>query len=231
MEVKEVNSVKNLVKNYVPFREGARLLIAASSGSGKTHFITKLISHKSTYFEVEPRKILFCVHPGTKDFDKSQFQNLDIEIVFGIPKEDENLEPHTLLVFDDLLSGTDAEYYLGFMLPYFTRRAHHEKLYVIATSQSLYSPLRHFRLISQNINYLVVLKSHRSLQQLRYLAQQIIGTGISKQIAEIYKLATKDRDFAHILFDLHPQTDDRIKYQSNIFKENGLPVVVYQLPE
>lgn len=226
------------VEYVAPFREGARVLVVGSSGTGKSSFISKLVLARKDMFEIPPKRVLFCTHSGTRDLQSEKLlQERDdnghqlVQFINEVPGDEHTFEPYTMLIFDDLLSGPDSDVFAAQIVPYFSRRAHHEKLYCFVTAQSLYSPSRHFRHLSLNANYLLLFKTQRSLQQIRHLAQQVLGAGSAKDVVEMYRTATKSGAFSYLIFDWHPQTDERLRYLSNVFEENGEPCTVYMLKE
>jgi energy-coupling factor transporter ATP-binding protein EcfA2 len=234
-------NIKKLISNHVTFREGARVLLSGTSGSGKSHFISQVIEHRNDLFEVAPQRIIFCTHSMTQDLhlgptlldelnDKGK-KLIEFRNTIPTDEEEETFEENTMLVFDDFLSGADVDFQAGLAMPFMTRRCHHEKLYLFITTQNLYIASKNFRLLSQNANYLIIFKSHRSLHQLRYMGQQILGAGNSNLLINIFKRATKDRQFAYLFYDMHPLTDDRIRFQTNLFKEKEPYVVVYEILE
>ena len=230
------SSPPELVENVVPFRVGARIMCAGVSGSGKSTFVQNLIKFAREMFEVLPVSILFCSHRGSQKLG-TEFRAVadaagsPINFVEQIPGEDEQFPEHSLLIFDDMLTGSDLNEQAARLEPYFTRIAHHQKLYVLVTCQNLFSNSRHFRQISSNANYLILFKSFRMLHQIRHLAQLVLGAGNVRQLIEICKAATGKGQYSHILFDWHNLTDNRVRYLSNLFEENGEPCIAYQLTD
>jgi ABC-type dipeptide/oligopeptide/nickel transport system ATPase component len=225
---------------FIPFRVGARVLLVGSSGSGKTRFLSKIISNRKDFFEITPQKVYFYSHSGSRDLQIGQLEQLkndrsDKLVEFysansaDMPNDETLFEPYSMLVFDDLLSGADSDKYGEKLLSFFTRRAHHEQLYCFVTAQTLYSPLKHVKLLNQGANYLVLFKSQRSLQQIRYLATTILGLGNSRCLTDMYTAVTKSRPYSYVVLDFHPQTDDRIRHMTNVFEENGEPCIAFQL--
>jgi hypothetical protein len=217
--------------NSVLFRNGARTLLVGSSGAGKTHFVSQLLtqSYDQGIFQSPPSKFIVCSHA------KSQFLELpgvDIEYISEIPVDDQVFEPHTVILFDDLLSGADVDSNAEKLLSFFCRRCHHENLYCFVTAQNLFSHSKHFRTLSLNANYLILFKTHRSVQQVRFLAQQIFsGGGCGKILAKMYNDATRSKPFSYLFIDFHPLTDEELRFKTNVLEESDKPCTVYRLPD
>ena len=236
MEGKHHSSADEECINFVPFRVGARAIFVGSSGSGKTHFIASAIKEREVFFEVPPPHVVFCTHSGSRDLSSAQLtaaRRSDgrplVEFINDVPAEDREFEPNTLLIFDDLMSDVDGERYMAKILPYYLRRAHHEQLYCFLTVQTLYSRVKFFSTISENLNYLVMFRSPRSLQQIRHFATQIVGAGNSRDIVEIYReVMRRGGPYAYLYFAFHPHHDERAQYGTNLFEETGEPCTIYQ---
>src|SRR5579872_662425 len=222
------------VEQFVPFREGARVLLIGSSGSGKSHFISECIRHRDIFFQIPPNKIVFCSHSGSLDIKTNELKNEMakqggklVEFINQVPGNDEHFPPHTLLIFDDMLSDVDSDSNLEQILPYFRRRAHHERLYCLVTAQTLYSNLKKFSSLSQNANYLIHFKSPRSLQQIRHFVTQLIGAVNLKDIIAAFKYEMKNSVYPHFYFTFHP-LDNKLLYLANLLEENE-PIVFYHM--
>ena len=126
----------------IVFREGARVLLVGSSGAGKTQFIKNVIKNKIDLFEIPPSKILFCSHSKSEDLSKDLGNS--VEFIESVPNDSYTFEPYSLVIFDDLLSDSDAENICGKLWSYFCRRCHHEKLYVFVTVQNLFYSSNYF---------------------------------------------------------------------------------------
>jgi hypothetical protein len=213
------------------YKVGARVLMIGASGSGKTEFLLRLLdkSNRQDYFEVAPSRILFCSHMKSSEIT-SGAAGVDsgVEFIAAIPDDDHVFDPYTLLIFDDMLTGSEFESNAEKLVSYFCRRCHHEKLYCFVTAQNLFSPNKHFKTISRNANCLVLFKTYRNLQQIKILAQQLLGSG--PLVTEMYKRATQASKYGYLLLDFHPQTDESLRFKTNVFgDDNDEPCVVYKV--
>ena len=227
------------VDDFVPFREGARTMLVGSSGSGKTKFISRLVQERNHFFEVPPPKVIFCSHSGSREQHTSELQkelvsndgrhSPLVEFINHVPDNSELFEPHTMLIFDDMLSDEDSAANLQRLLSFFRRRAHHERLYCFITAQSLFSKLRDFGDLSQNASYMLLFKSPRMMQQIRYFATQLTGVECARAICEAYKDIMKRFRFPHMYLSFHPLTNEKTFCLANLFADEDKPIVSYLL--
>jgi len=221
------------VDDFALFRVGARVLLVGASGAGKSQFLLRAIQQRQQCFEVPPNRVLFCSHSGSaldnSDAsgagalvkEKNARGNKLVEFIDDVPGDEAILEPYTLLVFDDLLSDVKGASYVEKLLPYYLRKAHHEKLYCFVTVQTLFPRIKFFSTISENANYLILFRTPRSMQQIRHFATQIAGAGNSRLITDIYQMATKSKPYSYLYVSFHPQTDESVQFLSNLFGEDG----------
>jgi hypothetical protein len=221
----------------VLFKVGARVLLSGASGAGKTKFLMNVIRRRADLFEVPPTRLLYASKMTLQQIRELGFLDRQtygmVDFIEEVPPDEYTFQPYTLLVLDDLLSGSDVDSVAEKMLAYFCRRAHHEKIYCFVTVQNLYTASKHFRTLSLNANYLVLFKSHRNLAQIRFLAQQILaaGSGGTRILSQIYKDAVNKSPYGYLLIDFHPQTDEKLRFKTNVLEENQEPCIVYKIDD
>ena len=230
-----MTSSPECIEQFVPFREGARVLLVGSSGSGKTQFLTRVVQNRDIFFQFPPPKVIFCSHSGSRDIGTEELQKEMaedggklVEFVQEVPGNDVEFPPNTLLIFDDLLTDTDSGKILEQILPYYRCRAHHERLNCVVTVQTLYSNLKNFGALSQNVNYLVHFKSPRSMQQIRHFVTQQIGATNLKDIIAAFNFEMKNRAYPNFYFTFHP-LDEKLLHLANLLCEKNEPIVFYQM--
>ena len=86
---------------------------------------------------------------------------------------------------------------------------------------NIYQPAKNSKTIDLNVTQMILFKSPRVVEQTRVLGRQL---GDRKLILEAYKRATR-KPFGHLLIDLDPQTDQKLKYCSNC--SGSQPSVLY----
>ena len=139
--------------------------------------------------------------------------------------ENNSSKQKKLLILDDLMEEAQQS---DFVMDLFTRGSHHLNLSVILITQNLFPKGRHQRTISLNACYLVIMKNPRDMSQITYLGRQIFPLRW-QLVQEAYEMATK-RPHGYLLIDLRQSTDDRFRFRTNIFSENGEPCTVFVPP-
>ena len=206
--VKTENPNYDLHHFETPFRS----LVVAPSGSGKSNFITNLIS-------------LFCKGKGTfeniyifcKSRDEALYQFLEdkskglIEVHEDLEKLPalNDLKPNeqTLIIFDDMVldikkHNTIQEFYV---------RGRKRGASVMFLSQSYFGTPK---IIRQNINYLVVLKLGGTRDVNTILRECSIGL-TKEQLLSMYKEATREK-FDVFIINLDKNSNER--YRKNFLQ-------------
>ena len=209
---------KYVVKTEIPnnelhhFDTPFRALCVAPSGSGKSNFITNLISlfckGKGTYDSI----FIFC-----KSRDEPLYQFLGdkskglIEVHEDLEKLPalNDLKPNkqTLIIFDDMVldikkHNTIQEYYV---------RGRKRGASVMFLSQSYFGTSK---IIRQNINYLVVLKLGGTRDVNTILRECSIGL-TKEQLLSMYKEATREK-FDVFIINLDKNSNER--YRKNFLQ-------------
>jgi hypothetical protein len=198
------------------------MTVTGSTGSGKTHWLYKLLKANALILDKEAQKILYCYGVWQDLFDDME-KSLNIEFSEGIPTTNKLKEfangQHNIVVLDDLQDvvskSVEAE-------QLFTRGSHHLNLSVIYVIQNLYQQGRSSRNIALNSHYTVLFKNPRDLTQITNLGRQL---GMSELLKEAYKDATKE-PYNPLLIDLSPHTDEAYKLRCHIFP--GEDPIIYQ---
>jgi hypothetical protein len=134
----------------------------------------------------------------------------------GIPKfENKKGEPR-LVVLDDLINSA----YSRDVCDLFTKGSHHRNISVILITQNLFHQGKYCRDISLNAKYLVVFKNVRDKNQISHLTRQIYPENW-KSLFEAYLDAT-ERSHGYLLFDLCQETNDQLRFRTNVFLPNFL---------
>jgi len=214
-------------------RTGGTVLLIGSSAAGKSTLIRSLLSagnNNSNIFEVRPSQIIIISHEQTENLAKDL--NLDIPVEFRTEMFESDIQfpPYTCIIFNDLLtcSGKEFNKISEQIVPYFTRKANHEKLFIFLTSQQMYPYSAAFRTINSNATYLVLFKSHRNYSQIRYLSQQIFAS--AKPLVQIYEDALEQSKHPYLWMDFHPLTDKNFRFKTNIISDlkPDIPCIIYQ---
>jgi hypothetical protein len=200
------------------------LVVAGPSGSGKSVFVEKLILSGLKNMDTNFEHVLWCYadwHPENPEIvRKTQFQR-GFE---GVERED--ISRPLLIVIDDQMRESSCT---SAVVDLFTKGCHHKNMSVIFITQNLFHAGKHFRDISLNAHYIVLLKNPRESHQMAYLARQICPTD-SKCITEAYKDATRV-PYGYLLLDLKQKTSEDCRCRTNMFGENGIPYEIVFKPK
>lgn len=205
------------------------MICSGSSQCGKTTFIFNLIQSRKVLFSKMPAKTIMFYKKHQDIYNQMLSNKLVDELVEVdekmVSEEDftKKVAPYkekggTLCVFDDLMEYIDAT-----NSKIFTKIAHHENCSVIFLTQSLFVDNKHYRVMSRNANYIVVMKNPRDVSQIKNLSMQM---GAEKDLLMgAYKEATK-KAYTYLLIDFYPTTPEHIRLRSNIFQSEG-PTKIY----
>jgi len=106
----------------------------------------------------------------------------------------------------------------------FSRKGSHRRnISVILITQNLFHQGRFCRDISLNSKYSVALKNVRDKSQFQYLARQVHPED-SDSLYKLYPEAT-ERAHGYLILDFAQDTDDRLRYQTNVFPDVYPPII------
>jgi len=135
----------------LPFEHPFTMIVAGATGTGKTHFVLKLIDNMHTIIKPTPTHIVYYFmedQPIFGDYPEVEFRH-------GTPTQSEiNELRDTLVIFDDMMMESDIK-----LLHAFTRGSHHRQNNVVFMVQNFFNTNKHMRTISLNAQYLVFFKS------------------------------------------------------------------------
>ena len=209
------------------FQDPCTILLAGSTGSGKTHFVSQLLYEDM--FENEPKCIHYCYGAYQKKFDEMSSKCKNIQFHHGLPGEKDleemcgDYEDHVLIILDDLGSKVMQSKVVQDLV---TVKSHHSNCSVIILVQNAFEQGRCSRSISLNCHYTILLKNMRDVGQISYLGRQLFGAGRGKTLEEAYLDCMKD-NFGYLVIDLHPRSDERFRLRSKIFPEDQ--ITIYKL--
>jgi hypothetical protein len=206
----------------IRFKHPFTSIVSGPTGSGKSSFcIRSLQNLTSLCTEHFSGGIIWC-YSERAAVPSKQLAVLRKNIRFcrGVPKNFDNAwgEPW-LVILDDLLNDV----YSKEVSMLFTRGSHHRNISVILITQNLFHQSRHSRNISLNAKYLVLLKNIRDKFQFIHLARQVFPED-SEGLYRAYLDATK-KPHGYFVLDLSQDTDNRLRFRTNIFPEEYPPVI------
>jgi len=105
----------------------------------------------------------------------------------------------------------------------FTKGSHHRNIGVLLLTQNIFHQAAQCRYISLNAKYLVLLKNVRDKNQFTFLARQAYPEH-SQSLYDSYRNATL-RPHGFFILDFAQDTDDRLRFRTHVFPDEGPPIV------
>ena len=202
-----------------------RLLLVGPSGSGKTSWVMKLLHWRETMFERQPAYVVYYYNVWQNIY--SQMANVVDDFRQGIPstEEIESLSAYkgrggSLVVIDDQLKNITGE-----LAAIFQVAGRHSGVSLLFLSQSLFPKDPNFREISLQSTYIVLMKNPRDGASINHLARQVSPSNYHF-IINSYADATLKNAYSYFLIDLNQETDEHLRYRTNIFPQEE-PHIAY----
>lgn len=207
----------------VKFKAPFTCLVAGPTGSGKTFFTFRLITHREEMIIGDVSQVIYCLPEGQIIKVPDYIRNdKDVQFHYGMP----DLTKFTsgrgcLLILDDMMSDINSE-----VMNMFSRHSHHKNVSVVLLVQNVfYGGNKFFRTISLNSHYIVCTKNPRDRQQINTLAQQLSPENV-KFVKEAYADATS-RPYQYLLCDLSQKCPDQLRFRTSIFPDDKPRNIIY----
>lgn len=193
------------------------MIVAGPTGSGKTWWVTQLISNYqslTTFKPDRPTNVLWCYGQWQSNYNNT-IPNTNINYYKGMISSNINSLIHgpkpDVIVVDDLMEEAVNDPKLSTL---FTQVSHHENVSVIFIIQNLFVQGKKIRNITTNTQYYVLLKTKRDLRQVVQFGNQLMY-GDSKSFKWAYLKATNNVPFSYLFCDMHPkQRHDEIRLRT-----------------
>lgn len=205
-----------MTEKYFGFRTPFTCLIAGPSKVGKTTFLFKVLENHEKYIDVYKNlNILYCYGIESESTGK-QLDNTNAIINWkkGLPNEKDIQGVNTIIIDDLLVEASKDESVTNL----FTRVSHHKRINVFILIQNIFYKSPVIRNINLNSTYIVLFKNPRDKSQVMVFAKQFIPQNV-KFFMDSYTSATS-KPYGYLLVDLHPETDDRYRIRSDIFRND-----------
>jgi len=202
------------------FRHPFSCAVSGPSKSGKTSFCIRLLQ-KLAALSTEREfggGIIWCYSEKTA-VPKRRLLPQNTTYHEGIPENFVGGGRPRLVILDDLLNDV----YSKQVCDMFTRGSHHRNIRLILITQNLFHQGRYCRDISLNAYYVVALKNVRDKKLFMYLANQVYPE-YNIGLYNAYLDATQ-RPHGYLILDLTQDTNDGLRFRTNIFPEEYHPVV------
>ena len=192
-----------------------KIFICGPSKSGKTHFLTQLLSNLNTISEKPPPKVIYVFQFWQSKLEEMRSLNLvDIFLEGGdglktrLSKVVDNHE--SLIIFDDQMNNRESLQYISNL---FTVEARHTKLSLIFVTQKLFFNDDSVRQIRENADYFVLFKNPKDVSSISYLSTRMTK---NSTLADIYYQATQ-KPHSYLFIDVRQQSIPQTQYLSNLF--------------
>jgi Cdc6-like AAA superfamily ATPase len=206
----------------VPFIAPCTISISGCTGSGKTHFVRKLLNHREKMFQPGIKEIIYCYSIWQEVFEEME---KDLPICFheGLMEENEMREcdprNHTTIVIDDLQLEISKSKSCEKLL---TQISHHKCVTVIYVVQNMFYP--GMRTLTLYTHYNIVFRNLRDIGQISRLGRQV---GFNDSMLRAYKDAIS-QPYRYLVVDLSPhQKEEAYRLRSNIFPNEY--TIVYKI--
>lgn len=176
--VQEVDISDNDLKFKTPFA----MSISGASMSGKSEFLVKLVQHRSSLFDTEFLRIIYCAPESLTLRHNPIFQKIKdafpaAELNLGLPDSTKlnltlNNEPVLLLVDDLMQAFLQSEEMLTLM----TAGVHHFRISLCVTLQDYYFSGKYRISFMKNCVYRVIFYNRLDLTEIRTISTQICQT-------------------------------------------------------
>lgn len=199
---------------YAKLRTPFTCIVAGATGSGKTHFVLRLLRYRDALLDPPPKRVIYSYERYQPAFDAME----GVEFVKG---DDYKLRggENTLLIIDDQM---DVK--LSNLVKLFTVDSHHLGVSVMFLTQNLFEQSKEYRTVALNAQYLFLFKSPRAARQVVTLAHQLFPSGgkSAKAFVAAYRHATQN-PFSYLMVDLKPDTPQRLMVRANMLPDEGEP--------
>ena len=195
----------------IKFVANSNILVVGCSGSGKTTTVLRIV--KERLVDPMPTKIFYMYGAYQKEFDVWQNSKSTPKITFveGLDLNviDQHAEPK-LLIIDDLILDLDKQ-----LAQHFIAGSSHKNTTTIFMSHSLFLNNELYRLISNNSQYIILMKNKRNISQVSTLGRQILGPRQDLLLAA-YK---HTKPFGFVLLSFHPLVPEELLVTTDFFEK------------
>ena len=193
----------------------SNILVIGASQCGKTTAVLRLI--RDDLVSERPTKIffLYASHQPFMDKWNKDKSNPPITFIKGLKLDVlDKVKGHKILVIDDLIMELDRS-----VVQHFIAGSHHKNVTTFFISHALYMNNEHWRLITENSQYMLLFKNKRRTDQASRLGRQILGNE-KHRLEEAYKSL---EPYKFMLLSYHPRVPEQLLVVTEFF--SGCPNV------
>ena len=188
----------------------SNIMVIGATSTGKTTAVLRII--KERLIIDMPSKIFYCYGAKQPFMDtwNRDSSNPKIDFVEGLHLDVINsFKGPKLLVIDDLVTEQSKA-----LSNHFIRDSHHKKCTTIYISHSVFQNNDNYKMITNNCQYMLIMKNKRNFLQVKILATQILGDR-GDRIIEAYKYIDC---YEPLVLYFHPKVPDQLLVVADYFK-------------
>ena len=183
------------------------MAIVGPSGCGKTRLVFELLLTDAFYPQYEKTYYFYQEYQNLYHEMEKRLKGR-IEFVKGVNFDMITQLENCLLIFDD----SCEEIYADSRFVKLATSGRHRNVHIIYIKHNLFFQSKFSKTIDLNNTHLILFKSPRDVNQIRYLGNQLqLGDFVDK----CYKTATSEA-YGHLLIDFDPRTPEQLRFSSNI---------------
>lgn len=214
------------------------MLIAGPTQSGKTTWVTRLLTYADELLERAPTEVhwyspyeapaaLLTASPDKLHMHRGLPWSSDNDDDDEDDNEDKAPAEGSLIVIDDFAQETANSRELTHFI---TKTSHHKETSIIVLTQNLFWGGKETRTQSLNMHYIVLMRQTRDHRQVRTLGRQLTQTDKEyRAFLDAYNDATGSRHFSYLLVSMHPRDEKRLLLRGTLFPEESSATSVYLL--
>lgn len=199
----------------IQFHHPFRIILAGSSGCGKSSWIMNFLRFLRSVADTEFDKIIYVYQVNQPLYEEIKREMPNIIWIRGFPQDLEdrlcNSKEKKLVIFDDVMKQIADNKDFAELA---TTLSHHLNVSYLATLQNLLYQGSQMRTIHLQTTAYVLFKSPRDVTQVRTLANQI-GAVSPQFVKRAYRDATKNK-YQYLLLDLHIDTPDALRVRTGV---------------
>ena len=189
-------------------------MVIGPTGSGKTHFVFKLLKSAKDICSVAPERIIYCYGAWQPLFeqyvDEMNFKDGLID-ASDVPNDGK----HTIMVIDDLMTELAKS---KEAVDLFTKHSHHKNISCIFIVQKMFGSTPEMRAVSANSHHMFVFKNPRDASSITHLAKQMFPGNV-RFLQEAYEDATK-KPYTHLMLNMHQSTPANARVIGNFLSDD-----------
>ena len=189
----------------------SNILVIGASQCGKTTAVLRFI--RDNLISDRPVKIffLYAAHQPFMDKWNKNKSNPPITFIKGLKLDVlDRVKGHKILVIDDLIMELDRS-----VVQHFIAGSHHKNVTTFFISHALYMRNEHWRIITENSQYMLLFKNKRRTDQASHLGRQILLND-KHRLEEAYKSLAP---YKFVLLSYHPRVPEQLLVITDFFSK------------